>query len=150
MDLGTPTYDENPMKVGVAFMCPHRLSICVLSFREVSNHIVLGFLFSFFGKICQSSELERWLGNYKHWLFYQRTQVQFPVLRDRLQLPITPISSDLIPLHRHTYLYFVYVLKHKLCSPGYSLPSDLAVPVSGLQACTSILFVLTLEINQIL
>ena len=43
MDLGTPTYDENPMKVSGAFRCPHHLSICDLSFSEVSNHIVLGF-----------------------------------------------------------------------------------------------------------
>lgn len=42
MDLGTPTYDENPMKVSVVpylsfeQLCP--------SFSEISNHVVLGFV----------------------------------------------------------------------------------------------------------
>lgn len=33
MDLGTPTYDENPMKVSIAFICILVMSICVLSFQ---------------------------------------------------------------------------------------------------------------------
>ena len=47
MDLGTPTYDENPMKVSVAYLFPGHLGVFVLSFFSTISHVILEFCFPY-------------------------------------------------------------------------------------------------------